>query len=155
MVDYIVERKEVYAGRLVKENGESYPILIKIDKDGLASDLLTVPSKKYQIRNEEQTEEMNKAFVENHFKLDKLLKHLGYGKELTINDLVEVFINIISNDEWLKRNMELFGWTKYNLGYVGGGVQVLPYELFVDLEDLNHSQHKQKEHEYIKINKGK
>ena len=152
MVDYIVERKNVYAGRLVKDNETSYPVLFKIEESGLARDLLIEPPRRYQVKTDSQEE--NGMLVENPFKLEKLLKYLGYGQELTREDLVEIFLNFLQDDKWLLEHMELFGWTKHNCGYVNGGVQVLPYELFLDLKDISTSP-KKKGHEYIKINKGK
>lgn len=154
MVDYIVERKNVYAGRLVKDNETSYPVLFKIEESGLARDLLIEPSKKYQIKTEDSSESSVFPIVHNPFKLEKLLKYLGYGQELTREDLVEIFLNFLQDDKWLLEHMELFGWTKHNCGYVDGGVQALPYELFLDLKDISTSP-KKKGHEYIKTNKGK
>lgn len=155
MVDYIVERKNLYAGRLVKDNETSYPVLFKIEESGLARDLLIEPPKKYQIKTEDSGENSVLPIVHNPFKLEKLLKYLGYDQELTREDLVDIFVNLIQDDKWLLEHMELFGWTKHNCGYVNGGVQVLPYELFLDLENLSHSHHRPKEPEYIKTNKGK
>ncbi|MBQ6323673.1 MAG: hypothetical protein IJI22_02445 [Bacilli bacterium] len=153
MVDYIVERKKLYAGRLIKGSRVSYPVLFKIDEFDFADDLLSDPPKKYQIKEKTSNEDYIGVFVENPFKLEKLLKYLGYGKELTRCDLIDIFENLILDDEWLLNNKELFGWTKHNLGYVDGSCQALPYDLFLDLEDLSRTPQKEQGIEYVKIMK--
>ena len=152
MVDYVIERKKLHAGRLVKGNSISYPILFKIDEEGFANDLLSDSSEKYLIKDNNSEDNIG-IFVEYPLKLEALLKYLGYDDELTRSDLIDIFENLILDDEWLLNNMELFGWTKHNLGRITGGCQILPYELFLGLENLSHMPQKKSGIEYVKIMK--
>lgn len=182
MEKYIIKRKDVCAGKLIKafslksskeqtvdnclkivttaSSGIVYrSMLFSIGDNGLANDLIFETPESYQIEGIGKIKDVkSNLIIKQHFKLERLLKYLGFAKELTQEDLNNIFSLLIENDEWLKRNMELFGWTKNNLGYVGGGVQTLPYELYRALEAITYDGKAQPDkqepgYEYIKRKK--
>ena len=84
-------------------------MLFNINDDGTANDLIYKTSINYPILD--LSDNIDKQFIINKYVcIDKLLKYLGYGVDLSQGDLNQIYKLLIVRNKWLKHNKQLFGY---------------------------------------------
>lgn len=86
---------------------------------------------------------LNFAVLKNT-ELEDLLKYLKFKEDLTQKDIDKIFKMLIKHKKWLKNHSELFGLISN--GYDGyeydKSKELLPHELFYNLQTINRSDYK-------------
>lgn len=86
---------------------------------------------------EPKIEVKNDFIITRYVELEELLKYLNYGIDLTQNDLNRIYRTLIAHDWWLRHNMELFDWTKGEIGYGSGGIETIPMSIYDNLSSIS------------------
>lgn len=164
MAKYVASRKDVCAGQLLRvehpniriiglEGLDLVPIdleatgirvsvtsalvcrgmLFNVNDFGLANDLVYTTPVNYPIKGISPDTE-DPYVIESYVELDEVLKYLKYGEDLTQHDLNKIHRTLLSNNKWLRRNRELFGFRKVDGGYSLDGEEILPLEIYEKLD---------------------
>lgn len=112
-------------------------MLFNVTSNNLANDLIYTTPVNYPINGITEIANIKSNFIiENYLELGELLKYSKYKDKLTQSDLIKIFKKIISSEEWLSKNYELFGLEKSRYGYVLSGVSTLPFDTFQTLKGI-------------------
>lgn len=127
MPKYIVKRKDVCAGSLVKSLQLTYKIgdkelleksnykfyrgmLFDVNDDGLTNDLIYNTLIHYPvIENFSSTSSISDFVVCNYVNLEDVLKYMKYNIDLTQSDLNGIYRRLIINNWWLTHHKKIFG----------------------------------------------
>ena len=118
---YIVKRSNIFIGKLYaisKNSPDGNPewifcrnMIIKINSNNLAQDLVF----HNQMQNFFAIDTIKPSYIVNNdlkvldlLSLDKVLKHLGYGEELTEKDIKQVYNHLLRSKLWLRLHNPLF-----------------------------------------------
>ena len=113
-------------------------MLFNVDDDNLANDLIYTTPTKYPIKDvEPKIEVQSDLLITDLVELDEVLRYLDYGIDLTQRDLNQIHRRLVTNDRWLNKNHELFGWQETKMGWVSGGTQTLPMETYHKLDSIS------------------
>ncbi len=141
MSKYVTTRKDVCAGELLKTSGLiCRGMLLNVNEDGLANDLIYTTPTNYPIKDKEPKINVESEFViDNYVELEELLKYLKYGIDLTQNDLHQIYRKLITHRWWLEHHIELFGFKKIGngMGYGSGGIETIPMEIYDNLSSIS------------------
>ncbi len=141
-----VLRKQVYAGEVVsREFGFIRGMLFIVNDKGEAVDII-YDSPNYSIFELQTPAQYKEPICIKHaVNLEEALKYLGYKETLNRSDMNKIYKKLITSNEWLKDNIELFDVDNNNS---------LPYVIYENLSWVNLSPNgKPTEVEYMIINK--
>lgn len=105
-------------------------MLYTVNEDNLANDLMYISYNNYPIEGLKNISEDDLEFVINdQVNLEALIEYMGYGSDLTQEDLNEIFLKIITHRKWLKKHATLFSNSD--------GTGVLPSYMYYALLENN------------------
>lgn len=114
------------------------PIIFRMDNDCLAHDLVFDIKKSYPVQgikplNRHQSE----YIIEEAINISTLLTYLDYKEYLTKHEIKRIYQLLILSSEWLKENVELFGYREiFPDTYLTGGNEQINHEIFDILREL-------------------
>ena len=141
-----VKRRQVYAGEVVsREFGFIRGMLFIVNDKGQAVDIV-YESPNYSIFELQTPSEYKEPICIKHaVNLEEALKYMGYNEILNRTDINKIYKKLITSNEWLKDNIELFDVDNSNS---------LPYVIYENLSWVNLSPNgKPTKDEYMIINK--
>lgn len=119
-------------------------MLFNVNENGLANDLIYTTPTNYFIEGIQPRIDVKSEFViQDYVELDELLKYLNYGSDLTQKDLKRIYNMLVTDDFWLGRHMELFGWEKDRIGghsYCTGMTETVPMRIYHGLSSISCSK---------------
>lgn len=125
-----VKRRQVYAGEVnSKEFGFIRGILFIVNEKGEAIDIV-YDSPNYSIYELQTREQFYKdpICIKHAVNLEAALKYMGYSEELTKADIGKIYKKLITSNQWLKDNVDLFDIDNEN---------ALPYYIYENLSWVN------------------
>ncbi|MFA5407920.1 MAG: hypothetical protein WC343_04015 [Bacilli bacterium] len=116
-------------------------MLFNVNCNGLSNDLIYTSSE-YPIEGIQPKIDIKSNFIiQQYAELDELLKYVGYGVDLTQEDLDCIFKTLVTHRRWLTKHMELFGWIKDSTGYhTGDNEAILPMSIYDSLHWISCSK---------------
>ena len=88
-------------------------MLFNVNEDGVAHDLRYTTEANYAIEGILPKVSTESDFlITRYVELDELLRYLKYGKDLTQEDINQIYCFLIANNWWIHHHLELFGWKK-------------------------------------------
>lgn len=114
------------------------PIIFRMDNDCLAHDLVFDIKESYPVQgikplNRHQSE----YIIEEAINISTLLTYLDYKEYLTKHEIKRIYQLLILSSEWLKENVELFGYREiFPDTYLPGGNEQINHEIFDILREL-------------------
>lgn len=134
---YVIERKNVYAGLLVKtKTGETIRgMLYTLNQNGLAHDLIYKTLLNYPILGIDPINSDLDLVIEKNINLDELLKYLNYDEKLTQKDLNKIYKKLIIKNWWLKNHLDLFRYKSLNDANFNN--EKLPSNIYLNLRSIS------------------
>lgn len=107
-------------------------------KDNVSEDLIYTTLSSYAIDSLTTSIVTPSGFkIEDWCSMEPVLRYLGYGEELNQRELNQVYRKLICRKNWLEKHIELFGWKKTKIGYISGGEERLPMNLYSTLSAVS------------------
>ena len=114
------------------------PIIFRMDNDRLAHDLIFNINDSYPVLGIKPYNKHTSEFIiEEAINISTLLTYLDYNQSLTKHEIKRIYKLLILSSEWLKENVDLFGYREiFPDTYLPGGNEQINHEIFDILREL-------------------